>query len=92
VLTEQLAKLVPEGFVLGIDASKGMIETAKKLEADNLKFQIIDINNINYKSEFDVIFSNAALHWIKNHTSLIDACYKALKNGGIIRLNFAGDG
>lgn len=31
VLTEQLANLVPNGLVVGIDASQGMIDTAKKL-------------------------------------------------------------
>ena len=30
-LTEHLASLVPRGCVIGIDASEGMIETAKKL-------------------------------------------------------------
>ena len=33
VLTKQLADMVPRGKVLGIDASVGMIETAKELES-----------------------------------------------------------
>lgn len=66
VLTKQLANLVPKGKVLGIDASKGMIETAKELERSNLSFAVQDINDIAFSNEFDLIFSNAALHWVSN--------------------------
>ncbi|MCO1603481.1 class I SAM-dependent methyltransferase [Desulfosporosinus nitroreducens] len=92
VLTKQLANLVPEGKVLGIDASMGMIKTAKELEGNNLTFSCQDINDMVFSNEFDLIFSNAALHWIKNHGSLLDSCQMALKPGGVVRFNFAGDG
>ena len=35
-LTEKLASLVPDGAVLGIDASQGMIDAARKHARDNL--------------------------------------------------------
>ncbi len=92
VLTEQLAQSVPQGDVLGIDASIGMIETAKKCKRDNLQFTQMDINNMDFLNEFDVIFSNAALHWIKNHNNLLVNSFQALKPGGVILWNFAGDG
>ncbi len=91
-LTQKLSGLVPQGYALGIDASKGMIETAKKSESGNLSFRIEDINKIQFKNEFDVIFSNATLHWIKNHKKLLSNCFRALKNNGYIRFNFAGQG
>ncbi len=47
VLNEQLSSLVPNGSVLGIDASIGMIQTAQKLKKDNLKFINMDINKMN---------------------------------------------
>jgi SAM-dependent methyltransferase len=40
VLTEQLATLVPNGKVTGIDASHGMLETAKHHVRNNLHFCI----------------------------------------------------
>ncbi len=91
-LTQKLSGLVPHGKVLGIDASPGMIETAKKLESKNLKFQFMDINDINFIREFDVIFSNATLHWVKDHKKLLNNCYAALRDNGFIRFNFAGCG
>jgi trans-aconitate methyltransferase len=91
-LTAELAQLVPEGFVLGIDASRGMIATACQLEAKNLSFRVLDINDLDFKNEFDLVFSNAALHWVKNHQALLTGVYRALKKNGILRFNFGAAG
>jgi trans-aconitate methyltransferase len=91
-LTRRLSELVPNGKILGIDASQGMIEAAKEFETGRLSFMKMDINDISFDNEFDLIFSNATLHWVKDHKKLLDNCYKALKMNGIIRFNFAGDG
>jgi trans-aconitate methyltransferase len=92
VLSEQLSLLVPEGKVIGIDSSKGMIKTANKCERDNLSFICMDVNDMNFINDFDIIFSNAALHWVKNHEKLLKKSLIALKPKGMIRWNFAGDG
>ena len=92
-LTAQLARLVPEGFVVGIDASKNMIETARKAhDRDNVKFELMDINDIAFVNEFNVVFSNATLHWIKDHNKLLKNVFNSLKDNGVVRFNFAGDG
>ncbi len=91
-LTEQLAQLIPNGTVLGIDASTGMIATAQNRVKPNLKFMKMDINMIDFQNKFDVIFSNAALHWVKDHKKLLKNAFKALKDDGVILWDFAGDG
>lgn len=91
-LTERLAQLVPDGTVLGIDASIGMITAAQNQFMPNLAFLRMDINRIDFQNKFDVIFSNAALHWIKDHKRLLRNAFRALKDGGIILWDFAGDG
>jgi trans-aconitate 2-methyltransferase len=84
---------VPDGFVLGIDASENMIETAKKYNAGaNMRFELLDINAIDFESEFDIVFSNATLHWVKDHKKLLSNVFKALKDKGAARFQFAGDG
>lgn len=92
-ITNQLAEMVPAGKVVGIDASEGMIKTAlKDKKQSNVHFEQKDINEISYNEEFDFIFSNATLHWVKDHTKLLSNSFKALKNNGALRFNFAGDG
>jgi trans-aconitate methyltransferase len=91
-LTAQLAALAPQGSVLGIDASRGMIETAKTNVADNLSFAVRDINCLDFENEFDIVFSNATLHWIKDHAALLGNVHRALKPCGVLKFDFAGDG
>ncbi|MHC4166849.1 MAG: class I SAM-dependent methyltransferase [Planctomycetota bacterium] len=92
-LTAELAELVPDGSVLGIDASESMIATARRDHAAaNLRFELEDINNIGFEAEFDVVFSNATLNWVKNHRELLANVYRCLKDRGTARLQFAGEG
>lgn len=84
--------LVPNGKVLGIDASTGMINTAIKICRHNLDFIQMDINDLHFSDEFDIIFSNAALHWIKDHKRLLQNSYVALKPGGILLWEFGSNG
>ncbi len=91
-LTAQLARCVPRGGVLGIDASQGMIDAAGKHAAGNLRVARQDINALDYDDAFDLIFSNATLHWIKDHRQLLPRVRRALRPGGILRFNFAAAG
>ncbi len=91
-LTSRLALLVPEGEVLGIDASRGMIGAASPKAGSNLRFRRLDINELDFEDEFDVVFSNATLHWVKDHRRLLRNVRRALRPGGRLRFNFAGEG
>lgn len=91
-LTAQIADLVPSGEVVGIDASKGMIDVAKQRHRDGLRFVLMDINDLDFAQEFDVILSSATLHWVKDHERLLRNARSALRHNGRLRFNFAGDG
>ncbi|HMD70469.1 MAG TPA: methyltransferase domain-containing protein [Bryobacteraceae bacterium] len=91
-LSAQLADLVPRGEVVGIDASRGMIEAAQSKGRKNLRFLLMDIDDLNFVDEFDVVFSNATLHWIKDHQRLLRNAGRALREAGRLRFNFAGEG
>ena len=92
LLTEKLAKRVPEGRVIGVDSSASMLEQAKSHMVDNVEFRLLDIENMGVEGEFDVVFSNAALHWVKDHSSVLRMIYNSLKKNGIMRVQFAGEG
>jgi trans-aconitate 2-methyltransferase len=92
-LTAQLAERVPQGHALGIDASQNMIDQARRNHARaNLEFRLMDINEMDFVDEFEVTFSNATLHWIKDHQRLLASVHRALRAGGLLRFNFAGQG
>ena len=92
VLTEALVDLVPNGRVKGIDASQGMIDAATKKTRHNLTFELLDINTLELPEHYDIIFSNAALHWVKDHRKLWKNIVNILSDKGIARFNFAADG
>jgi trans-aconitate 2-methyltransferase len=91
-ITASVAELLPRGEVVGIDASEGMIAAARAREKPNLRFVLMDIADLDYEAEFDVVYSNAALHWVKAHEPLLAHVARALRVGGRVRFNFAGAG
>jgi trans-aconitate 2-methyltransferase len=91
-ITASVAELLPRGEVVGIDASEGMIAAARAREKPNLRFVLMDIADLDYEDEFDVVYSNAALHWVKDHEPLLAHVARALRVGGRVRFNFAGAG
>lgn len=91
-LTVKIAELLPDGEVVGIDASQGMIDTALPKVRRNLGFLLMDINELDFVEKFDVVISNATLHWVKNHKRLLEKVHRTLRKGGRLRFNFAGEG
>lgn len=95
-ITAQIASKVPDGGVLGIDNSENMIKLARdsfpESEYQNLKFKIMDAQKMNFCEEFDIVFSNAALHWVKNHSPVLRGVKKALKVTGRVILQMGGKG
>ena len=92
VLSAQIAELLPDGDVVGIDASQGMIGVALPKAKNSLRFMLMDIDDLKFTDEFDIVFSNAALHWVKDHKRLLQNVNNALRPNGRARFNFAGEG
>ena len=95
-LTAEIARRVPNGSVLGIDKSEDMIRFAQehcRLDVfPNLTFVLLDAHHLDCNQEFDVVFSNAALHWVANHLSVLQRMRKSLKHGGKIIAQMGGKG
>ena len=56
-LTVQIAERLPQGEVVGIDASQGMIDAALPKTQQNLQFLLMDINELDFVERFDIVFS-----------------------------------
>jgi len=95
-ITAEIARLVGDGSVVGVDNSRQMIDLAKEKYSQNqhpnLSFQVMDASDLSFEECFDVIFSNAVLHWVKNHKPVIGGLYKSLRVGGKILLRMGGKG
>lgn len=68
VITNEVAKIVSEGCVIGTDISEQMIDFASKKykDQDNLRFVIMDGSKNIFRDQFDVVISFNCLHWIKD--------------------------
>lgn len=95
-VTAEIAGLVDRGSIIGVDNSKQMIELAQEKYPlnlhPNLSFQVMDASLLTFENRFDVVFSNAVLHWVKNHQLVIQGLYKSLRVGGKILLSMGGKG
>jgi trans-aconitate 2-methyltransferase len=90
MVTIELAKHVPEGEIIAIEISADMygkaLENIKKSGAGNISIINRNAFDIDYKDEFDAVFSNSAIHWIYDLESMYGKIYKALKKGGRIMI------
>jgi trans-aconitate methyltransferase len=86
-LTKKLVELGCE--VVGVDASPAMVEAAKAM---GLNAHVMDGQTLQFAQEFDAVFSNAALHWMKQPEAVIAGVWRALKPGGRFVGEFGGEG
>jgi trans-aconitate 2-methyltransferase len=93
-ITSMLAAHVPAGLVIGIDSSPDMVQQAQKNYPNgkypNMSFIIKDACALDFDCEFDIVFSNACLHWIKNHVPVLRGIQRSLRPGGRVMLEMGG--
>ncbi|MCI6087770.1 MAG: methyltransferase domain-containing protein [Absicoccus porci] len=82
--TYQLKKYFPKAHLLGIDQSQDMLAKAKMTYPD-LSFQEANIpNDLGSLDSYDLIFSNACLHWIPDHSTLLPKLINQLNDHGVL--------
>jgi trans-aconitate methyltransferase len=87
VLTKKLAELGCD--VIGVDASEPLVQRARTLGLD---VRVMDGQQLGFRSEFDAVFSNAALHWMKDADGVIGGAFRALRPGGRFVAELGGFG
>jgi trans-aconitate methyltransferase len=87
VLTKKLVDLGCD--VVAIDSSVPQIEAARSL---GLNAHAISAEELPYNEEFDAVFSNAVLHWIKRADVMLARVYRSLKPGGRFVAECGGHG
>lgn len=89
VLTKELAEKCTE--VIAVDSSDEMIKQCKQAYPD-LHFQVMDACQLIWNEYFDIVFSNAVLHWVQDQNLLLSNIHKVLKPHGTFICEFGGFG
>jgi trans-aconitate 2-methyltransferase len=92
-VTAELLRRLPHCRVIAVDASENMVRQARlTLEefGDRVQIQQCDLLEIPYCETFDLVFSTAVFHWIKDHDRLFAALFRALKRGGAMLAQCGG--
>jgi trans-aconitate methyltransferase len=93
-LTKILAKRVPEGQVYAVDADANMVQQAKSNLAGWKNIEVIhsSMENVHIPTRVDVIFSNAALHWVLDQEALFSHFWQLLKPNGELLIEYGAQG
>src|SRR3954449_5621397 len=82
-LTRLLIERVPDGRVIGVDASASMIDAARQRLGDAADLRVADLVGLDLGgTTVDVVFSTATFHWIADHDALFASLRQALCPGG----------
>ncbi|MBV8545912.1 MAG: methyltransferase domain-containing protein [Acidobacteria bacterium] len=79
-LTRELHEQLGASETLGLDSSESMLQKASP--TNTLHFQLGDIASFTTDRPFDLVFSNAALHWIAGHKQLFARLVSLLAPNG----------
>lgn len=82
-ITRKLADALPGSHVLGIDTSAEMLKYSEKYTDERVRFERTSIEDaLNFGQQWDLIFSNSALHWVPDHNVLFQQLISCLKPDG----------
>lgn len=76
--------------LVGADASENLVDAARRRGLDA---RLLDGHALPFRAEFDAVFSNAALHWMKRDPATVAAgVHAALRPGGRFVAEMGGAG
>ena len=75
--------------VVAVDGSPEQVAAARRLGIDA---RVMNAERLSFREEFDAVFSNAALHWMKRAHVVIDGVWRALRPGGRFVAELGGHG
>lgn len=77
-------------IVTGVDASPEMVTAAR---ARGVNADLASAESLPYDAgAFDAVFSNAALHWVRDHDAMMDEVHRVIKPGGRLVAEMGGYG
>lgn len=87
VLSEKI--MAAGAQIVAVDAGPDMVAAAR---ARGLDARVMDGQKLAFDREFDAVFSNAALHWMRDQDAVLSGIFRALKPGGRFVAEMGGHG
>ncbi|MCO5165207.1 MAG: methyltransferase domain-containing protein [Planctomycetes bacterium] len=81
-LTRALHERLGARETLGLDRSAAMLARSAEHAAPGLRFAQGDLGAVGADGAYDLVFSNAALHWVDDHPALLARLTRAVAPGG----------
>jgi trans-aconitate 2-methyltransferase len=81
-LTRALHERTGAAETLGIDSSEAMLAKSTAYSGGGVRFEHGDISAFAPAEAYDLVSSNAALHWVPQHAALLGRLTRALRPGG----------
>jgi len=81
-----LARRWPEASIEGIDGDEAMLERARRSAGSDARFRWTraDLGAWSPRSAPDLVYSNAALHWVDEHAALFPRLVRSVAEGGAL--------
>ncbi|MGZ3438194.1 MAG: methyltransferase domain-containing protein [Polyangia bacterium] len=91
--TLQLAARLPQSKVIGIDSSPSMLSAATPGGGVDFVEGTIEAfaDGGVVDGDFDLVFSNSALHWVPDHVTLVGKLWARLRPGGQLAVQLPAD-
>jgi trans-aconitate 2-methyltransferase len=83
--TQILVLRWPDANIIGIDNSPAMIQKAR-LDYPKQDWRILDAGKDEINEKFDIVFSNATIQWIPDHSVLLKKFYDMLSDKGVVAI------
>lgn len=85
-VTGWLARRWPAATIVGVDGDAAMLERARHALANSrqVRWEQADLADWRPGADVDLIFSNAALHWLDGHATLLPGLLAAVAPGGVL--------
>jgi trans-aconitate 2-methyltransferase len=94
-VTAEIADRVQQGSIVGIDPSNEMVAfAAQHFNRPNVHYEVGDARQLRFKSEFDLVVSFNALHWIREveQGHALRSIRAALRPSGLAQLRLVPKG
>ena len=82
-VTKVLRQRWPGARVTGVDSSPAMLDRARQADPD-VEWQFADLRDWSPATPVDLLFSNAALHWLEDHATLFPKLASQVAPGGAL--------